>query len=306
MSQTAAQSLSRSSITPCSSITVVIVTYNSAQVLPQCLGALDWAETIVVVDNASSDASAAVAAQACPRAKVIRNSRNLGFGTACNQGADLAKGEFILFLNPDAVLERPAIEGLLAAQKQYDAAVVAPLLLDATGHPELRSRDLVGFDNHYSNDPKHVPAGPACMAFLTGAVLLWRRSDWIEIGGFDEKIFLFWEDFDLCLRTFNAAKQMILVPDVIAHHLGGRSTPPTQAVRWLKEWHMVWGDLYIRAKHGDPALARARAKAAIRKHGWLALQALLTIRRRRLNRNLAAVAGARAFLRQNTQLKNGM
>ena len=279
------------------SVTVVIVTFNSAEILPQCLASLDWADHIVLVDNASRDGTPTLAARLCPRARIIANPTNLGFGAASNQGALGATTDFILFLNPDGEIDRTAIALLLAAQSAYDAAVVAPLLVDGKGNPELRTRDIGGLDNHYSPAREDIPDGPVCMAFLTGAALLWKRTDWLEIGGFDERIFLFWEDFDLSVRTFAAKKQMILAPHCTIRHLGGRSTPPSYGVRWLKEWHMIWGDLYIRAKYGDAEGAKVKAKRLLRKHGLLALQAALGLRRRRLVRNLAAFSAAWRFLR---------
>lgn len=172
------------------------------------------------------------------------------------------------------------------------------MLLNREGRPELRTGRFNEVRNDFSDDPADIPAGPACCAFLTGAILLWRRTEWCSIGGFDERIFLFWEDLDLCVRAAKARKQMILVPEARALHLSGASTPPSKRVRWIKDWHMTWGDLYLQAKHHSAAAARARAWDYLRRHGLRTLWAVLTVRSRRVYRNWAVVSAALAFLRQ--------
>jgi N-acetylglucosaminyl-diphospho-decaprenol L-rhamnosyltransferase len=276
--------------------TVVIVSYNSAAILGACLDSLGPACKVVVVDNASADASVAIATR--PHTTVIANPRNYGFGYACNQGAALAEGDFVLFLNPDARLNDADLAALVEASDRNDAALTAPLLADDQGRLELRMRAFGDLGNQSSADDI-APEGETCCAFITGAVLLWRLRDWHEIGGFDERIFLFWEDFDLCIRAAAAHKQMILVPAARALHLSGRSTPPSRKVRWLKDWHMTWGELYMHARHGSPATARAMAWAILRHHGKLALWAVLTLHSRRVYRNLAAASAAATFLRQS-------
>lgn len=277
-------------------VTVVIVSYNSAKVLERCIAGLGKASRVVVVDNASADGSAPLARRM--GVQVIANPANYGFGYACNQGAHLAETEFVLFINPDAVLDDGALERLMAESDAHHAAVAAPVLLDREGRPELRTGSFQEIRNDFSDDPADIPDGPCCSAFLTGAVLLWRMADWRAIGGFDERIFLFWEDVDLCVRAVKARKPMLLVPDARALHLAGGSTPPSKRVRWVKDWHITWGDLYCQAKHYSAEAARARAWAYIRRRGLRLLWALLTLRSRRVYRNAAVIAAAWTFLRR--------
>ena len=100
---------------------VVVVTYESAGHLPACLGALPAEATVVVVDNASGDRSAAVAEE--HDALVVRNSRNRGFAAAANQGAALGQADLLLFLNPDAVIDAPDLERLAASLVERDGLI---------------------------------------------------------------------------------------------------------------------------------------------------------------------------------------
>ena len=86
---------------------IVIVSYNSAAVLGACLNSIPSGHEVIVVDNASHDASENIAAAA--GAKVVRNELNIGFGAACNIGARLLSSSHVLFLNPDAILEEGAL-----------------------------------------------------------------------------------------------------------------------------------------------------------------------------------------------------
>lgn len=279
-----------------SKVTAVVVSYNSAAVLERCLASLGKAARVVVVDNASRDDSVALARRA--GATVVANPANYGFGYACNQGAHLADTAFVLFIGPDAVLDDAALARLIEESDAHGAAVAAPLLVDGEGRPDLRAGRFHEILNELCEDPADVPDAPCCAAFLSGAVLLWRLADWREIGGFDERIFLFWEDMDLSIRAIRARKQMILVPDARALHVSGRSSPPSRKVRWLKDWHINWSNLYCLAKHQSVDTARARARAILRYHLPRLLWALLTLRSRRIYRNGAAISATWTFLRQ--------
>src|SRR4051812_5635679 len=114
-------------------VTVVLVTYNSARILAESLPPLAGLR-MIVVDNASSDDTVALVPKLAPRATVIRNERNLGFGRANNRALEQVRTPFALLLNPDCLMQPADVAALLAAAQRYpEAAIVAPKLFDAPG-----------------------------------------------------------------------------------------------------------------------------------------------------------------------------
>ena len=126
-----------------SSVTAIVVAFDSAHALPECLGALT-ADGVpaIVVDNASTDDSAAIAER--HGARVVRNARNEGYGRANNAGARAADSEFILVVNPDVVADRGAAAALLDAARRYpDAGFFAPKIVEPSGRVFFQPRSLL-------------------------------------------------------------------------------------------------------------------------------------------------------------------
>lgn len=170
-------------------VSLIIINYNGAALLPACLEALwrtDYRPVeLIVVDNASGDASLAYVAQAHPQARVIANAENVGFGRACNQGAAAAQGDLLVFLNPDVVVTPEWLDILVAhLAVNPDAAIICPTTL-APGQERPR----------YDTPVEEVAAVP-------GAAMALPRAAWRELGGFDEQMFLYWEDVELCWRAW--------------------------------------------------------------------------------------------------------
>lgn len=251
-------------------VTVVFVTYNSAGVLGDALASVPDDVPTVVVDNASADGSVAIARDR--GAEIVEAGDNLGFGTACNRGAAKADTSFVLFLNPDARLLPDTLPALLAeASLHPHAAAFGPCILDADGTPELpRARTLL------DDGPAMMTEAPgaACdVDFLSGACLLVRRDVFLALGGFDEAIFLYLEDDDLCLRLRGAGHTLKLVPGARVVHHQGTSSPPSRAGLELRNHHTMASHVYLARKHGIAAdFDGMRRKARMRLlTSWLKL-----------------------------------
>lgn len=228
-------------------VSIVLVTYNSARVIDAALAAVPtWAETIVV-DNASGDDTVDVVKRRGVRC--IQNDKNVGFGAGCNIGAEATVAEHILFLNPDAVLLEDALERLLQAAERYpDAGAFGPALLGEDGTGGFRLESFL--HPRPSNVPMAQPAAECCWPFLVGAAFLCRREAFVAIGGFDEGMFLFYEEDDLFLRLRDAGWSIVCVPDAKVKHVPGRSAPPSFAVERLRQFHWIQSHAYVAAKHG--------------------------------------------------------
>jgi len=276
-------------------VTVVLVTRNSAAALPASLGSLPQARRIIVVDALSIDDTVAVAKALHPAVEVIRLTEDRGLGAATNVGIARADGEYLLNINPDTRLSAGCVERLAAAaDADANAAGVAPLLTNARGGMEL---DVMGPSEIRHRKIAGPPAGRFCTWFLTGAVVLWRLSVLRAVGGFDENIFLYNEDADICLRVARAGHGLILEPAATAEHFGGASERITLKSRVRRDWNMVWGHLYYERKHGKPGEAEAAARDTIARGRRDSLIGLVTLQPKKFLTNRAKVRAAEGFLR---------
>jgi N-acetylglucosaminyl-diphospho-decaprenol L-rhamnosyltransferase len=223
-------------------IGIVIVTHNSADEIGACLdAALPTGAEIVVVDNASSDATVTEVTKRGVR--LIPNASNRGFAAAMNQGISALNCSYVVWLNPDAILQT-GLEALRAACDRPGAAGAGGQLLSASGRPQTGfmvrrlptpaalivealllnrvwpgnpvNRRYRGLDLDYSKDLQvEQPAG---------AFFMVRRDVWQELGGLDEGFFPIWfEDVDFCRRIFDRGLVLYYVPGTVAKHTGAHS-----------------------------------------------------------------------------------
>lgn len=246
-------------------ISVLIVTWNSAATIEACLASLPADVEVIVVDNHSSDGTAAQIRQAFPAVRVLESATNLGFGAACNWAAQEATGSYYLLLNPDAALAPGALDGLLASLERLPGgAAVGPRLLDADGGLELswgesptprtewrRRAEQLG--KRSASPPRELSS----VDWISGACILIRAEAWKAIGGFDEGFFLYFEDVDLCRRLTDAGWAIGYEPAHPVIHLRGRSSD--QASAQVEVWYRM-GQLRYYAKH-NPWLQRLMLRA---------------------------------------------
>jgi N-acetylglucosaminyl-diphospho-decaprenol L-rhamnosyltransferase len=273
-------------------LSIVIVNYNSAAVIKSCLGPLANIRRIIVVDNASTDDSVERVRQVCPNAEIILNSKNFGYGTAVNQGISRVKTPYVLVINPDAILKTDAVESLISIARAYEnTAIVAPLLYSPKRGLEL---ELKGPGGRGHSRTKSKPDGDFCTWFATGAVWLCNMAAWRDVGGFDENIFLYGEDLDLCKRVNDSGYTVIFCPKARGDHLVSQATAPSIKIRWRKEWNIVWSHLYLTEKYNGPATAEAWG--LLFKHGPKTLFYAMVLQPKRLMRDLAVSHAAFSFL----------
>lgn len=226
------------------SVDVVVVSFNSAAHLRECVEPFVPAPdvNVVVVDNASSDASLDAIVDLPVRA--VRLGRNGGFAHGCNVGWRLGRAPFVLFLNPDARIDLDAVERLAEIlERNEQVGIAAPRIERQNGNldfsqrrfPRLRSTYARALFLHrlfpratWSDEVVRDPLAyerPSSPEWVSGACLLMRRSLLEELDGWDETFFFYCEDIDLCQRVRNAGYDIRFEPSVIAFHQGGASAP---------------------------------------------------------------------------------
>jgi GT2 family glycosyltransferase len=180
-----------------------------------------------------------------PRLRILRNEANIGFGPACNRGAALARGDALLFLNPDCLIEADTIVGLRdCAQQCPDAGVLGVRVLDVVGTVEAASRrrepslrrslnSLIGLSRLEHRFPAcagiDMPAPKGSTEVepvdaISGACMFLPRTAYDRLGGFDEGYFLHCEDLDLCRRARDAGLAVLFVPTLSVRHEQGSSS----------------------------------------------------------------------------------
>jgi hypothetical protein len=201
-------------------VSAVIVNYESGPRLRDCIRSLREQPALVetiVVDNGSKDGSAAAALASFPDLVLVDPGRNLGFAGGANAGARLARGRLLLFLNPDTELPPATVGTLAAAFDRAGVGVAGPKLeLDRLRAHELGCTiDLLGYPV-----PLSRPRPPF---YVSGCALMTTTDLFAELGGFDERFFMFVEDVDLCWRTLLRGLDVRVVPEAIVRHHGGAS-----------------------------------------------------------------------------------
>lgn len=231
-----------------STVTVIVVTYNSAHCLSALNHLLEHCPHIVVSDNASGDETASQAQALWPQATVLKHPRNLGFGAANNRALAQVQTPFALLLNPDCELSLAQLQQLLAAAEQFpEAAMLAPQLVDSQGHPEVNYR----WPSTLWTSKGPAASGPVSVGFVCGAAMLLRMEASRPTGFFDETFFLYYEDDDLCLRFFKARLPMVVVPDVQALHRSRGSVKGSSPWRseYGRGYHHAQSKLIFAVKH---------------------------------------------------------
>ncbi len=223
-------------------IGIVIVTYNSEKEISLCLdAALATGADVVVVDNSSTDGTRGeVEARG---AALIRNPKNRGFAAAVNQGCVFLECDYILLLNPDAVIQS-GLEALRECCNSPQVAGAGGLLLGGNGQPQIgfMARELptaMDFILEVCLLNRIWPGNPVNKRYRmlrrdykrritvgqpAGAFLMLRRDVWKKLGGFDEGFYPLWfEDVDFCRRATDRGYRFCYEPEAVACHTGGHS-----------------------------------------------------------------------------------
>lgn len=241
-------------------LSVIIVAYKSARQLPanivalqEALKEVDGGGEVIVVDNGSGDGAVDWLIREAPWVRVVANHENRGFAAACNQGVRMAKGEWLLFLNPDMIVPAGTLHGALSSamiRSQAGALTVQLRREDQSLLPTIR-RDPTVLDQlllflkvphvfprlqviaRYRGEGIDVGVSQR-VAQCRASFFLMRRRVLDAVGGWDERFFLWFEDVDLCRRLRGAGYSIWYEASVFATDLLGRSAVQVPLLR--KQW----------------------------------------------------------------------
>lgn len=229
-------------------LSIVIVSWNVKKDLVNCLRSIGENPAyksfeVIVIDNASTDSTVETVRNEFPEIVVITNSQNLGFAAANNQGIEKSRGEYILLLNPDTIVQLNSLNVLIEfMDENEDVGICGPQLLNQNGtiQPSVRGFPtfrgalyrhtifkylrlfryeykkwlMKSFDHKTKMDVDQV----------MGAALMIRQSIIDRIGVMDEGFFMYYEEVDLCYRIKQAGWRVVFVPTAVITHSGGQSS----------------------------------------------------------------------------------
>jgi N-acetylglucosaminyl-diphospho-decaprenol L-rhamnosyltransferase len=254
------------------SVHIVIVNWNTGDELRVCLASIaataphgPLVERVTIVDNASSDGSADRLDDVPLPLGVVRNSWNAGFAAACNQGAADSTADYLLFLNPDTRLPPNTLGTVMAFMESEHAATVGICgvqILESDGRPGLACArfptlrvlfgKMVGLDHLL---PQLFPSHHLTSAELRhsqpvdqviGAFYFVRRELFTELGGFDERYFIYFEEVDFSLRARHAGRSTYFLKDAVAYHVGNVSSDQVPDIRL---YHSLRSRILFAYKH---------------------------------------------------------
>ncbi|NOZ03507.1 MAG: glycosyltransferase [FCB group bacterium] len=229
-------------------VSVLIVNYNVKQYLIHAIDAIRQSEypgkiEIIVVDNHSFDGSVNALREQYPECTVIANPENVGFGRAVNQGAEAACGTYLLILNPDTIIQEKTIGTFVEyLEKNQQVGMVGPKILNADGSLQLACKrsfptigvalpKVLGLTKLFPHsrwagkynltylDPDEIHSVEA----ISGSCMFIRAELFRQIGGFDDRFFMFGEDLDLCYRVGEAGYEVHYLPTTQIIHYHGES-----------------------------------------------------------------------------------
>lgn len=227
-------------------VSIILVNYNAVALIRQCLRSIyehtkEISFEIIVVDNASTDNSRQVVHSEFSGVNLIESPLNLGFSRGNNLGASKAKGTYFLFLNTDTILFENSIRMLAEYLDAHPGVgAIGPKILFEDGYFQLSAGRLPGLAREFIDKIVYSLARKwrkvVCplleyrykttkeVGWLTGACMMVRRSIFSEVNGFDENIFMYFEDKDLCKRINVSGCQIIYYPlTSMIHLLAGSS-----------------------------------------------------------------------------------
>jgi len=252
-----------------STVSILIVNYRSYDELGHCLVSLREFEPetrVIVVDHEADAGRAAQLRSLHPHVEVHQFDDNPGFGAGVNRAARLAGADEMVALNPDVVLTQPIVAPILAyVASQPAVGIVGGLVREESGalqpsarafpdlstafggRTSLLTRLWPGNPLTHKNLVSSMAAAPERVDWVTGAFMFIRRRTFDDVGGFDERFFMYWEDADLCRRAETRGWHTAFLPSVSVRHLTGRASRHLP-IRTLVAFHR--SVFYYYWKHG--------------------------------------------------------
>ena len=228
-------------------LSVIIVSYKSENVIENCINSIDPEIEIIVVDNSNDNELKKKVEAKYKNVRCILSKENLGMGAGNNLGIKNINKDFAFILNPDVILEKDSLNEIFSVSKEIDDfAIIAPIS-NKNEFPNYILKKNHNFDSIKPFKVKSVDG----FAMLLNLKKLNKFEIFINHKYFDENIFMYLENDDLCKRLNNLGENIFIVPKSKITHLGAKAVDN----RYIKEielsrnWHWLWSKFYYNKKH---------------------------------------------------------
>jgi len=242
-----------------SKLTIIIPTFYPGKIIVKCLKSLPKESEIIIVDNGEDIQLLKIIQSLKIKIKHYKIG-DVGLPKSFNYAVKKSKNESILITQPDVQFEKNSILNLLKVQKKYPkAGIVSPLLFEkkkysAYDHLNLKL-DKNGKLAYQSEKNKFnkIPSDDICVEAVNATAMLLRKKFINKLKGWDENIYTYHEDLDICLRLRKKNLQIIKTPRAIAHHVGfgSHSNKNKEKAEKSRNWHYCWSSLYFKQKHAS-------------------------------------------------------
>ncbi|MBZ0106537.1 MAG: glycosyltransferase family 2 protein [Sulfuricella denitrificans] len=231
-------------------ISIIIVNWNTASLLRQCLAMIGPDEfDLIVVDNGSGDGSVEMCRADFPQARLVANPDNTGFARACNQGAREARGHYLFFLNSDALASAVTINDLADAMEAAGVHMAGPRLVLPGGATQtssarrmptpqsefFRNIDFCGWGTGQTGVLQDYSLQQE-VECVSGAAVMIRADVLRSVGGWPEHYFMYAEDIDLCMRVTAHGYRICYIPHCVVTHFDGGSSKGSVGLRLRRSW----------------------------------------------------------------------
>jgi len=240
-----------------SKLTIIIPTFYPGPIINNCIDTLPESADIIVVDNGDDDELQNLLSK---KNHNIRHYKigDVGLPKSFNFALNKSKNENILITQPDVVFEKNTLYELIKASSKYkNAGILAPIIYENKKYSQFDSLDLHLSKNGKIQTRKRVkkinkiPSGDFCVEAVNATAMFLKKSILKKIGGWDENIYTYLEDIDLCIKLRRKNFSIIKVNSAIVHHVGfGSHKKENQNKSDLsRNWHFCWSSLYFREKY---------------------------------------------------------
>jgi N-acetylglucosaminyl-diphospho-decaprenol L-rhamnosyltransferase len=223
--------------------TIIIVTFKSEKVIYQCLSSINNNYPVIIIENSNNELFKNEVEKKFSNVKCILTGENLGFGKANNIGIGIAKTQYVFSINPDTVLFEDTLEILeSSANRIKNFALLAPTILNSHGLN-------YGYFNKKIISTNNIDAFE--VDYIKGFAMFFNKIKFSKIGLFDENIFLYLEEIDLCKRLNFINEKIYLISKAKIKHLGGKShgNEFNLEIEISRNWHWMWSNFYYSKKH---------------------------------------------------------
>jgi len=226
-------------------LTLVIVTFKSQHIIDQCIQSIDRNIQIIIVENSKDKDFKNYLEKKYKNVSCILSNSNLGMGTGNNIGINYAKSDYVLILNPDVLLFKDTIDNLVDEGKQLRNFAIISSISDDKEFPNfsIKTKKNINYEKNFEVDS----VDGYCMLINKKRIKSMFKEDFF----FDEKIFMYLENDDLCKRVKEHNEKIYIVPNSKIKHLGARGVSNNfyNEVELSRNWHWSWSKFYFSKKH---------------------------------------------------------